>query len=94
MNAPDRIWLHPITDDGFQDVWFADGADGDVEYVPAAALTEALATIARQEAELAAAREEVAQLRALLPERGYGEDDAMYERRLLSIRERTSRRVP
>lgn len=60
----------------------------------AAALTEALATIARQEAELAAAREEVAQLRALLPERGYGEDDAMYERRLLSIRERTSRRVP
>ena len=59
MNAPDRIWLHPITEDDFQDVWFAAAEDGDVEYVQAAALTEAQATIARQQVMLDRALEDI-----------------------------------
>lgn len=105
MNAPDRIWLHPITEDDFQDVWFAAAEDGDVEYVRAhragwdgmddlvkrlneaasppqngggggswerhkALLVEAAAVIARQEADLATAQDEVARLKAALAATG------------------------
>ena len=67
----------------------------------ATALAEAEAEIERQQVMLDRALEasfndkaRADRLEALLPERGPGETDAEYERRLLSIRERLSRRMP
>lgn len=82
MIAPDKIWLHPIVEDVFQDVWFTEGDGDDVAYVPAIALAEAQATIARQQVMLDRALEnggklmiENARLREAL--RGIVESDDM-----------------